>query len=71
MSAVLLTFDPAKLDITYARELTSDEVTGHVSTSGWTNATTLTGGRVKALGVDVTEEMRIAYARLEEVIATA
>lgn len=70
-SAIFLTFDPATLDITYARELTSDEVTGHGSTSGWTNATTLTGARVRTLGVDVTEEMRSAYARIDEVIASA
>ena len=66
-SAIFLTFDPATLDIAYARELTSDEVTGHGSKSGWTNATTLTGGRVMTLGVDVTEEMRAAYERLDEV----
>lgn len=68
-SAIFLSFDPQSLDIAYARELTSDDVTRNGSKSGWTNATTLTGGRVKSLGVDVTEEMRAAYARLDEVTA--
>lgn len=66
-TAVFLTFDPKTLDIAYARELTSAEVTGNGSKSGWTNATTLTGGRVRGLGTDVTDEMRVAYARLDEV----
>ena len=66
-SAIFLSFDPATLDIAYARELTSVEVTGHGSKSGWTNATTLTGGRMKGLGADVTDEMLAAYMRLDEV----
>lgn len=67
-TAIFLTFDPQTLDIAYARELTSDEVTANGSRSGWTNATTLTGGRVRGLGRDVSEEMRAAYLRLDEVL---
>ncbi|KAA0961865.1 hypothetical protein FQ142_00495 [Microbacterium sp. ANT_H45B] len=67
-TAIFLSFDPATLDIDYARELRSEEATGNGARSGWTNATTLTGGRVKRLGTDVTEEMRAAYARLDEPI---
>lgn len=70
-SAIFLSFNPSTLDIDYSRELSSEEVTGNGSKSGWTNATTLTGGRVRGLGTDVTDEMRAAYARLDEITATA
>lgn len=69
-SAIFLTFHPLTLDLTYARELASDDVTGNGSKSEWTNATTLTGGRVERLGKDVTDEMRDAYARLDEIART-
>lgn len=69
-SAIFLSFDPASLDLTYARELTADDVRFNGSASGWTNATTLTGTRVKTLGNDVTDEMCAAYLRLDEVPAT-
>lgn len=70
-SAIFLSFDPSTLDIAYARELSSAEVTVNGSRSGWTNATTLTGGRVKGLGTDVTDEMRASYARLDEITEPA
>jgi len=65
-SAIFLSFDPITLDINYARELTRDQVASYSYRSEWVNATTLTGAKVEVLGVDVTEEMRLAYARLDE-----
>lgn len=65
-TAIFLSFELGSLDLAYARELTAAEVTGHGSRSDWTNATTLTGARVRRLGVDVTDEMQSAYDRLDE-----
>lgn len=67
-TAIFLTFDPQTLDITYARELTSSDVVENGSKSEWVRATTLTGGRVRALGTDVTAEMQAAYQRLDEAV---
>lgn len=66
-AAVFLTFEAITLELVQARQLTSDEVTSSGARSEWTNATTLTGARIRLLGIDVTDEMRAAYARLDEI----
>lgn len=49
----------------------SHDVTTHAGDRIQVKArTTLTGGRVKGLGTEVTDEMRAAHARLDEVAST-
>lgn len=64
-TAIFLVFDPVTLDLTMAREVPSAEVESGGWAHQWTRSKIITGSRVQALGVDVTEEMRAAYTQLD------
>ena len=64
-TAVFLVFDPATLDLTMAREVASAEVESGGWAHQWTRSKIITGSRVQAIGIDVSEEMRAAYAQLD------
>lgn len=63
-TAIFLVFDPRTLDLTMAREVSSADVASGGWVQAWTRSNVITGSRVQALGDDVTDGMRAAYAQL-------
>lgn len=63
--AVFLVFSIGTFELTLAREVTADVVENTATYSSHVNGSALSLPQVKDLGVDVTDEMREAYASFD------